>query len=99
MTTMFKVQSGVPLPPISRAPKNPRRKFPVHAMKPGDMFFMPERKPKLISAYISRITKGLPGKYTARSCWMRWNRSPAEWVRCEPTDRGAKEGVGVWRIE
>lgn len=99
---MFKVQSGVPLPEISRAPKTPRRKFPVQGMAPGDMFFVPGKTSKSVSAYISRITKNLPGKYSARRCFMaRYNveHGEPEWRICEPDVLGATEGVGVWRIE
>lgn len=97
MTTMFQVQSDVPLPEISRAPKAPRRKFPVQGMVPGDMFFVPDKTSKSVSAYISRITKNLPGKYTTRHCWMRQDPRDKKWHACSSTDAGATEGVGVWR--
>lgn len=102
MTTMFKVQSGIPLPEISRAPKTPRRKFPVHGMAPGDMFFVPGKTSKSVSAYISRITKNLPGKYTARHCWMipvGMSGSQRIWELSAEGVEGAEEGVGVWRTE
>lgn len=101
MTGLLKVQSGVPLPEINRAPTNPRRKYPVEGMAKGDMFFVPERETKSVSAYISRITKNLPGKFSARHCWMRpgLEHEDAEWVLCTPDADGAKEGTGVWRIE
>lgn len=101
MTTMFKVQDNVPLPPIKRAPKTPRRKFPIEGMEVGQMFFMPGRSTKSVSAYVSRITKGLPGKYSARHCWMKYKHlgPDGRWEPCEAGDRGATEGVGVWRIE
>lgn len=99
MTTMFKVQSGVPLPDISRAPKTPRRKFPVQGMAAGDMFFVPGKTSKSVSAYISRITKNLPGKYTARHCWMWQDQRDKSWRLCDPAAAGATEGVGVWRTE
>ena len=100
--TMFKVQSGVPLPEISRAPKTPRRKFPVQGMEPGQMFFVPGKTSKSVSAYISRITKNLPGKYTARHCHMAkylTEDGGHEWRLCDPGVLGATEGVGVWRTE
>lgn len=100
--TMFKVQSGVPLPEISRAPRNPHRKFPVQGMAPGDMFFVPGKTSKSVSAYISRITKNLPGKYTARRCWM-WLAPDNTWQPVDPgaeqLTSGATEGVGVWRTK
>lgn len=101
MSEMFKVQDGVPLPEISRAPKQPRRKFPVETMEPGQMFFVPGKTSKSVSAYISRITKDLPGKYTARHCYMRKGaiHEDADWVLCTPDHAGATEGAGVWRHE
>lgn len=100
VTTMFPVQSGVPVPPVDRRPKQPRRKFPVEGMQPGDMFFVPGKTSKSVAAYISRITKKLPGKYTARHCWM----TPVEvngqacWDPANAGDPGAQEGVGVWKL-
>lgn len=102
MTTMFKVQDNVPLPEISRAPKAPRRKFPVEGMTPGQMFFVPGKSSKSVSAYISRITKDLPGKYTARHCWMIPTGvvgGQRTWELAQGGDDGAEEGVGVWRTE
>lgn len=96
MTTMFKVQSGVPLPEISRAPKTSRRKFPVQGMAPGDMFFVPGKTGKSVSAYISRITKDLPGKYTARQITALLLADV--WFPCDPTHPDAVDGVGVWRL-
>ena len=97
MATLFKVQNGVRLPEISRAPKTPRRKFPVQDMAPGQMFFVPGKSSKSVSAYVSRITKHLPGKYTARHVWMV--RLDSSWALAEKDELGAIEGVGVWRTE
>lgn len=94
--TMFKVQSGVPLPEISRAPKTPRRKFPVQGMAPGQMFFVPGKTSKSVSAYISRITKNLPGKYTARQTTARL--VDEDWMPCAAAHPDAVVGVGVWRL-
>ncbi len=70
MTSMLAVQKGVPIPEVDRKPKAVRRKYPVETMEKGDMFFLPKRETKGVSAYISRITKGLPGKFSTRHCWM-----------------------------
>ncbi len=100
MSEMLSVQKGVPLPEINRTPKGARRKYPISTMDVGDMFFVEGRSSKSVSAYISRISKGVPGKFSARHCWMRWQkRDPAGWVVCEPADKGATEGTGVWRVE
>lgn len=97
MNDMFPVQKGVPIPEINRAPKSGRRKYPIESMGVGDMFFIEERPTKLVSAYISRISKDLPGKFSARHCWMR--KVGSGWETAEPGTKGAKEGTGVWRIE
>lgn len=103
MTGLFEVQSGVPLPEINRAPTNPRRKYPVEGMAVHAMFFVPGRETKSVSAYISRITKNLTGKFSARHCWMRkklpHEGDPSEWTICTSDATGATEGTGVWRIE
>jgi hypothetical protein len=99
--SMLNVQGGVPLPEINRAPKKPRRKYPLDTMKVGDMFFVEGRTSKSVSAYISRIAAGGTGKFSARHCWMaKYNIEDGwEWRICEPTTLGAVEGTGVWRIE
>jgi len=99
MTAMFEVQTGVPLPEIDRSPKGSRRKYPVEGMEVGAMFFVPNRSCKSVSAYISRITKGIAGKFSARHCWMKQANASAPWeLSTEGTD-GAVEGTGVWRLE
>lgn len=101
MAEMFAVQQGVPVPAIDRTPKN-RRKYPIVGMAVGDMFFVPGRPAKLVSAYISRISRDLPGKFTARHCWM-WLTPNNTWQLLEPGEEtqvaGATEGTGVWRLE
>jgi hypothetical protein len=97
MTAMFEVQTGVPLPEINRAPKAANRKYPVVGMAVGAMFFVPGRTAKSVSAYISRITKNVPGKFSARHCWMIKNDN--KWKPAEPNSKGAVEGTGVWRLE
>lgn len=98
MSPMFNVQKGVPLPEINRAPKGQRRKYPIETMAVGDMFFVPHRDTKSVSAYISRISKGVPGKFSARHCWMRKD-ARGHWHPCDPGGPPATEGTGVWRTE
>lgn len=101
MPAMFSVQKGVPIPDINRAPKGTRRKYPIEGMAVGDMFFVPGRSCKSVSAYISRISKGVPGRFSARHCWMRPGKKheESEWMLCTPDVKDAVEGTGVWRIE
>lgn len=101
MTVMFDVQRGVPLPSINRSPKSGRRKYPVDTMAVGDMFFLPGRSAKSVSAYISRITKDRAERFSARHVWM-WEALDGSWQLVEPGSEGltpgAVEGTGVWRI-
>lgn len=101
MSAMFSVQKGVPMPEINRAPKGVRRKYPIDTMAVGEMFFVPNRSCKSVSAYISRISKDIPGKFSARHCFMY--EAPEGWRLVEPGDRAAEsravEGTGVWRTE
>lgn len=102
MSAMLSVQKGVPLPEINRAPKGVRRKYPIEGMEVGDMFFVPGRSSKSVSAYISRISKGVPGRFSARHCWMvpvGMRGAAVQWQAAEQGADGAEEGTGVWRIE
>lgn len=94
---MLEVYDGVPVPEINRRPKTGRRKYPVETMTVGQMFFEPGRTAKSMSAYISRITKDLPGKFTARHCCVLMQDGKP--VEVPPGTDGAIEGAGVWRLE
>lgn len=102
MSTAFSVQKGVPLPEINRLPRGARSKYPIDTLEVGDMFFVPGRSVKSVSAYISRISKGKAAKFNARHCFM-WLAPDNEWQMIEPGEEtqvaGATEGAGVWRIE
>ncbi len=98
MSGMLSVQKGVPLPEINRTPKGARRKYPIESMQPGDMFFVPGRSSKSVSAYISRISKDVPGKFSARQCSMVED-GKGGWRPPVAGDPPATEGTGVWRIE
>jgi len=94
---MYEVQDGVPLPEINRAPKGARRKYPIEDMPVGGMFFVENRASKSVGAYISRISKDVPGKFGTRHCWMK--KVDDKWVLSEEGADGAVEGTGVWRTE
>lgn len=99
---MLGINKGVPLPTVNRKPKEPRRVYPLDKMEVGDQVFQPGRKPKSISAYISRATKNLPGRFSARVCWMipvGMKGGERVWQLSEQGVDGAEEGTGVWRIE
>lgn len=98
MTELYEVVKGVPLRPVIRSGGGTnRRKYPVEDMVAGDWFFVP-RPSRLVGSYVSRITKGLPGKYSSRIDWAVRNRG-GSWRQCERDHPGAIEGTGVWRIE
>lgn len=95
------IPSGVPLPRVDRSPRKGRRKYPLDTTPVGGMFFLPGRKCKSVSAYISRITRTRPERFSARHVFMRPG-TPEEatpWVLCDATDPQAQEGTGVWRVE
>ena len=97
MRTPTKIQSGTPKPKVNRAPKNPHRVFPVRDMAVDDWFFLPHRKARPVSAYLSRVARELPGTFAAMRVHAR--QETLDWKLCEPTDVGANEGVGVWRTK
>lgn len=103
MSEMFLVQKdGLNPPPIKRQPPPPRRKFPVQTMDVGDTFFVPGRTTKSVSAYISRITKSLPGKFTTQRDWalpVAMIGDQRRWESCAEGAVGAEEGVTVKRVE
>lgn len=101
MVEMLAVQKGVPMPGIKRPGAARRRKYPIETMAVGDMFFEPGRSSRALSAYICRIAKGLPAKFSTRRCFMRKVRvgDVWKWKECAPTDGDAVEGAGVWRTE
>lgn len=95
---MYEINKGIPIPPIDRTPKVDRRKYPLDTMDVGDQIFVPGREPRSLSAYISRISKGLQGRrFTVRAATMK--RVNGQWVEAGPDEQGAKEGAGLWRIE
>lgn len=92
------VWSDVPLPPVDRRPKNPRRKYPLGTMSVGDVIFLPERSKRTVGAYIHRAAKAFPGRrFEVRGTFGRLVGE--DWVPCSADDRGAVSGAGVWRVE
>lgn len=102
MAEPYEIFRGVPIPPVDRRSER-KRKYPVEEMSVGDGIFVAGRSRASLSAYISRITKDLPGTYSVRSCWMRKiPKTPGgtpQWSLCEPDDEGARKGTAVWRVK
>ena len=97
MTEMYKVRHGGTPPGVNRSRKTGRRKFPVETMKVVDWFLVPHRTTRSVSAYVSRITKALPGKFITRAAWMI--EQDGDWVEVPEGTTGAISGAQVWRTE
>lgn len=97
MSPMLKVYDNVPLPPINRTPKALPRKYPLDTMKVGQMVFVAGRGYKSLSAYISRISKNVPGRFAVRSCWVVVRDDKL--VEVPEGTPDAIQGSGVWRVE
>lgn len=97
MAEMFKVCRGGSPPVVDRRRKGGRHKFPVEEMSVGDWFLVPHRTTRSVSAYISRITKNLPGKFITRTVWMA--KKGEDWEVADARAAGAVSGVQVWRTE
>lgn len=87
-----------PIPAVTRPPiAARRRKYPFDDMKVGQHFFVPDKTKNTLSTHASTVGKKLGMKFETRLCWMK--RVDKEWVPCEETERGAHQGIGVWRME
>jgi hypothetical protein len=100
---MFGIQKNVPMPEVNRTPKVSRRKYNLEGMSVGDMIFVPGRTSNSVSAYISRITNNVAGKFSVRHCWMVANGTDARgatiYKMSAQGEQDAVEGTGVWRTE
>jgi hypothetical protein len=98
MSEMFNIVKGHPIPPITRTrPTTSRKKYPIEGMDVGDSFFVAGRTVRRVSAYISRITKALTGKFETRPGWGR--QQDGNWLPAEAEAAGATEGTWVWRTK
>lgn len=99
MTPAFILQDGVPLEPVRRRPSQPHQpwKDAINAAEIGQFFFVPDRKPKSVSAYIARITTHTGRKFETRRTWAWFDHAQGIWRVCTHRAEGAQEGVGVWR--
>lgn len=97
MSELLQVQYGVQKPKIDRGRKGVQREYPIDTMKVGGFFFVPNSTSKSISAYISRISKGVQGKFSTQHVWAVQN--DGAWTLVEQGTPGAVEGTGVWRDE
>lgn len=98
MVRPHKILHGVPAPKVDRSSKQDRRKFRLEEMEVDDYILVPGRTTKSLSAYISRASKAVPGKFVCRPAWMM-QTGPDEWALANDSDVGAVSGSGVWRTE
>ena len=77
--------------PIPDPARNPQRKWPWATMKVGEMFFSPNHTTNTMTTLAWSTGKKLGRKFTTRLVWMNKHGL------CKETDRGAVQGIGVWR--
>ena len=93
---MYDLQKNVPIPKvISSGPR--KRKYPFDTAEIGEMFFIPDKTKNTIGAHVSAVSKQLNREFVTRLCYMR--KGKQGWEPCEPSDKGATMGVGVWRTK
>lgn len=93
---MYDVIQNVELPPIRRANRRRRRKYPFETMNIGDMFFVPTKTRNLLTTQAASAAAQLGWKFSTRSVTMK--QVASAWVMCDETDPDATAGIGVWRI-
>lgn len=100
MTTAYVLQDGVPLPTVSRRPKQQPSPFKdaINGAKVGQFFFVPERSPRSVSSYVARTSKRTGHKFETRRVWAWYDKVPGVWRICTANANGSIEGVGVWRV-
>lgn len=95
---MFELQRNVPIPPVNRSGRTPRRrKYPFESMKVGEMFFVPNKTKNTLNTHLAAVSKQLGHKYRSRLTFMRQGEDG--WELCDPQHPAAVQGIGVWRDE
>lgn len=96
MSEIFPTQK-VPIPKIRRPGAGAKRKYPFETMKRGSMFFIPNKEKNTMVPHASATGKKLGKKFKTQLCYCK--RVEGVWMPCEPDERGATIGIGVWRVE
>lgn len=94
---MHKIQKKIPVPKTFRPRSSIHRKYPFEEMQIGDMFFVPEKTRNTLAPHASTMGKELSRKFVTRLLFM--SKKNGDWEACDPNDKGAVLGVGVWRIK
>jgi hypothetical protein len=95
---MFELQNNIPVPPPVRRPRQARRrKYPFEDMAIGQHFFVEGKTKNTLGTHVTTVGKQLGRTFSTRLCFMRRD-GRGHWQLCEPSDAGAVQGVGVWRV-
>lgn len=97
MTPSTTIMKNVPVPAPKRKPPPVRRKWPLLDMDVDDMFFVPGRTKNNLATYCSTAGTKLGRKFITRLCWMKGSDEKG-WTIAEPNEKGAVQGIGVWRV-
>lgn len=95
---MYELQDDVPVPTTVRPSASARRKYPFEEMVIGQMFFVPNRSKNTLTTHVSGVGKQLNRKFLTRLTFMKMDKA-GKWHLAKPTDKGAVQGIGVWRTE
>ena len=63
---MFKIESGIPIPPRSRGPGR-KSAYPFALLEPGQSFFVKKAKSKTMSVLANQHGKRLGRRFTVRT--------------------------------
>jgi len=94
---MFEVKKDIPIPENVGAKGSSRSRYPFQSMDVGDMFFIPNQTKNTFSAQTWKYGRRHGVKFATRMLHMK--ESLDGWETCEPTTKGAVQGIGVWRVK
>jgi len=94
----YPIIKNVPLPESgARQAAMRAKKYPFDTMEPGECFFVEGKRKNTFTTRTSVAAKKLGRKFASRLVYMR--EKNGNWSLCGPDVPGAKQGVGVWRVE
>jgi len=94
---MYVVQKKAPIPKTFRPGLRRRRKYPFEQLGVGQFFFIPYRDKNTLVTYASIQGKKLGKKFATRLTTMV--QQGESWRPCEANEKGAVQGIGVWRTK
>lgn len=98
MPKPYKILHGAPPPKVVHRRKQDRRMYRLDLMVVDSYILVPHKKVRTVSTYVSRLARKLDGKFTCRHVWMALDAN-GDYKLAEAGDKGAIEGVGIWRVE